>query len=267
MCRAKSEGGRRCDTHLKKLSGADLLPTPRLETPQPAWAGNPSEEPAEIYASYGRQVANTALNTLLEALQHEPAMTEQLQAALAGQRAQLAGLHHRIKAPSSLARKIRTKHIAKLQTPEQAAATIHDTIRYTVTTARLSDVVPTLTASIDALTARGWTVHSAEHSFVKDNPYKAIHVVLANPAGQRCEIQYHTESALAVKNSGSGDYGLYRDIDLPHATRKRAFQRSVRRWAAVPTPPGLRQLTTLGGVAVEPKDYRPKPAPGRKERR
>lgn len=261
MCRAKSEGGRRCDTHLKKLSGADLLPAPRPDTPPPAWAGKPSEEPTEIYATHSRQVANAALNTVLEALHHEPAMTDQLQAALAGQRAHLIGLQHRIKAPSSLARKIRKKQIEKLQTPEQAAAGIYDTIRYTVTTARLADMVPALTTSIDTLTAHGWTVHSAEHSFVKGNPYKGIHLILANAAGQRCEIQYHTESALPVKNLGHDDYKRYRDIDLPPQERKRAFQRCVRLWDGVPTPPGLRRLTTLGGTTIKPKDYRPKPAP------
>ncbi|GAT07710.1 hypothetical protein H7I77_09835 [Mycolicibacterium novocastrense] len=246
---------------MKKLAGTQLLPPPRADAPAPAWAGKPSEEPAEIYATHSRQVANAALNTLLEALRHEPAMTEQLQAAIAGSRAELVGLEHRIKAPSSLARKIRKKEIEKMQTPEQAATRLDDTIRYTVTTERVADLVPTLTASITTLTAHGWTVRSAEHSFVKGNPYKGIHIIVANEAGQRCEIQYHTESALATKNRGHKEYELYRDVDLSPEERKRAFERCVRLWDDVPTPPGLRKLTTLGGVAVELKDYRPKPAP------
>jgi hypothetical protein len=100
---------------------------------------------------------------------------------------------------------------------------------------------------------------------LKDNPYKGIHLILANSEGQQCEVQYHTESALAAKERGHADYELYRDIDQPPDVCKQAYERSVRTWADIPTPPGLRTLTTLGGVAVVIKDYRPKPPPRRTE--
>ncbi len=184
-------------------------------------------------------------------------MTAQLLAAIESQPAALVGLEYRIKAPSSLARKIRKVAVEKMLTPAQAAERLEDVIRYTVTTAKVADLVPALSTVVDSLIARGWTVCSAEQSFVKGNPYKGIHLVLSGPSGHRCEIQFHTESAFEIKELGHPDYEIYRDIDRPLDERTPAFQRSVDAWAAVPTPPGLRNLTTLGGVAVKEKPYPP----------
>lgn len=261
VCRPKSQGGRRCDTHLKQMTVAQLLPPRRSDLPDLAWSVGEkaaTEEPAALYGTYSNSVANAALNTLIEAVRHEPQMTDQLQTALAGRGAELKGLQHRIKAPSSLARKIRKKEVEDFLPPAQAAAKLDDTTRYTVATARLSDLVPALTHSVNSLVANGWTVHSAEHSFVKGNPYKGIHIILANSSGQRCEVQFHTTAALEVKGRGHKEYELYRDIDLPAGDRKRAFNRCVKLWDNVPTPPGLRALHTLGGTPVVIKDYRPK---------
>lgn len=257
VCRGKNEvpGGRRCDTHLKELTEFDLLPdnTPDGAVPQPQWAG---EAPAHLYAQFHKQVANAALNALLKARDEEHAMTTGLFAAI--EPAELAGLEFRLKAPTSLARKIATKAEERQITPKQAAATLEDTIRYTVTTPRAADVIPTLTATVRTLTRDGWTVLKAEHSFVKGNPYKGIHLILAGPGGHKCEVQFHTTAAYTIKERGHADYETYRDIEAPTATRKAAFARSVKRWNNVMTPPGLRKLTILAGVTFDIKDYRTK---------
>lgn len=117
---------------------------------------------------------------------------------------------------------------------------------------------PTLTTTITTLTRAGWTVLKAEHSFVKGNPYKGIHLILTGPGGHKCEVQFHTATAYTIKDRGHADYETYRDIEAPTATRKAAFARSVNRWNSVMTPPGLRKLTTLAGVTFDIKDYRTK---------
>lgn len=268
MCRPKSQGGRRCDTHLKQLRPDQLLPPPSTTRPAPAWAGQVSETPAQLYATEPPQVVNAALNTLLSALRHEPIMSDQLQSAVAAHPgSQLSGTQFRLKSPSSLARKIRTRVIERGLTPDHAAASLDDTIRYTVTTTRLNSLVPVLTSVVDRLTTQGWTVHSAEQSFVKGNPYKGIHLVLANSEGQRCEIQFHTEAALKTKSRGHTEYETYRNLDAAEADRKQAYNTCVRLWDDVPTPPGLRKLTTIAGVTVVVKDYRPKPPPRQEDRR
>lgn len=259
MCRGKNEvpGGRRCDTHLKQLTELDLLPdqNPNTAIPQPQWAG---ETPAHLYAQFHNQVGNAALNALLRARDEEHAMTSGLLTAIEPTGAELAGLQFRLKAPTSLARKIATKAEERQITPKQAAATLEDTIRYTVITRRAADLIPTLTTTLTTLTRADWTVLKAEHSFVKGNPYKGIHLILAGPGGHKCEVQFHTATAYAIKERGHADYETYRDLDQPTATRKAAFARSVGRWNNITTPPGLRKLTTLAGITFEIKDYRTK---------
>lgn len=253
MCRGKNDPGgpRRCDRHLKELTAEQLLPERRDDTPELRWAG---EEPTDIYKKFPKQVANAALTALLNACEHEKTMTTQLLAAI-GTKAKMPGLEERLKSPSSLARKIATKAIERMMTPKDAADSLDDILRYTVTTRRLADLVPTMSSAIDTLTAQGWSVHSAEHSFVRGNPYKGIHLVLVGPGGHRCEVQFHTESALAIKNEGHADYEIYRDIDLPDETRKAAFNRSASLWDTVPTPTGLSKVRSLAGVTMIVKKY------------
>lgn len=254
VCRGKGDPGgpRRCDKHLKQLTAEDLLPAERDDAPPPDWAG---EDPQDLYSEFPAQVANAALTAVLTALEHESSITTALLAAT-GDKATMAGLEFRIKSPSSLARKIATKAIGSISSPAEAAARLDDTIRYTITTHRQSDLVPSMTAAIDTLTAQGWKVHSAEHSFVAGNPYKGIHLVLVAAGGHRCEVQFHTESALATKNAGHRDYETYRNIDKSDNMRRPAFNRCVRLWDKVPTPAGLRKLTALGGVPIVVKTYR-----------
>jgi len=260
VCRAKSEGGRRCNAHLKELTGAQLLPPQRPDVPALAWAGEGEEEPQAIFEAWPNSIANAALNALLEVLRHEPAMTEQIQTAVnACPGATLKGLDNRLKSPSSLARKIQTKGRERRIPYGQGGAGLDDTIRYTVTTDRLADLVPTLEATISTLTAQGWSVHSAEQSFVQGNPYKGIHLILAGPGGQRSEVQFHTRSALDIKSRGHKQYKIYRDTSQDDATRKAAFNKCVALWDSVPTPPGLRRLDTIGGITVQAKDYRERP--------
>ena len=219
------------------------------------WDGQAGETPAAIRASHRPQVANAALKAIRNARTHEAIMTAQLLASIESQPAALAGLEYRIKAPSSLARKIRDVAVEKMLTPNEAAERIEDIVRYPVTTAKISDLVPTLSAVVDFLSASGWIVSSAQQSFVMGNPYKGIHVVFVGPSGHKCEIQFHTESALATKEFSHQDYKIYRDTELPRQSRRRAYEASADAWASIQTPPGLRRLATLGGVAVIEKSY------------
>lgn len=267
VCRAKSDGGRRCDTHLRQLTTAQLLPASRPDLPKLAWADDHHENPAQLYANQPRQAVNAALNTYLHARNHEPEMTDQLIAAVSAHSGtQLAGLSHRLKSPASLARKIGNKAYLHRRTPAQAAATLNDTIRYTITTRRPRDVIPTLTAIVDRLITQGWTLRGVKHSFVKGNPYKGIHLIMSSPGGQGCEIQFHTESALQRKEQTHLEYKIYRDTQLSPHQRQAAFDSCVDHWKGVPTPPELDTLTALGGADLVINDYRSKrPIPLREE--
>lgn len=242
------------------LTGAELLPADRSDAPELAWAGKAAEELAQIGAQ-DPQVADAAIEVLLEALHHEAEMTSQLLASVGSGPGALVGLEHRLKSPSSLARKIGDTAVKMMSTPKEAAERLNDTIRYTITTTKQTDLIPTLIRTTETLLASGWAVCEAEESFVAGNPYKGIHLVVSGPTGHRCEIQFHTQAAFNIKQRGHVDYEKYRDVDLPLHIRLRAFNKSVDRWNAVSTPRGLRRLRMLGGIQIVSKTYLPPDRP------
>jgi ppGpp synthetase/RelA/SpoT-type nucleotidyltranferase len=239
------------------LTGADIVPAGRPDAPELAWKAKAADELAQVLGSQHRQVAEATVEALLEALHHEADMTSQLLASVGSGPARLVGLEWRLKSPVSLARKIRDRAIEKRLTPAQAAKELADTIRYTVTTDKQTDLIPTLIKATNTLLARGWTVREAEESFVRDNPYKGIHLILSAPTGHQCEVQFHTQSAFERKQLGHIDYEIYRDVDKPFQVRLKAFNKSVELWSDVATPPGLRKLKVLGGVQIKSKKYSP----------
>lgn len=230
----------------------------RDDIPAIGWAENPADEPGAIFAAYSTHVAAAALNAALSAQRSEAEMTTQLWAVVHTRGGHLRHLQHRLKAPSSLARKIETKRKATGSTAEQAAQRLDDTIRYTVTTRRPRDLIPTMTATVDDLTDCGWSVTSAEHSFVKGNPYKGVHLILTGPQGHRCEVQFHTDRALEAKTRSHRQYDTYRDLDASQQHRRAAFNRCVELWDPIPTPTGLHKLTHIGHTPFVVKDYRGK---------
>lgn len=250
----------------RPLTGADILPADRPDAPELTWKAKAADELAEVLGSQHRQVADATIDALLEALLHEADMTTQLLGSVGSGPGRLVGLEWRLKSPVSLARKIGTKAVEKGLTPEQVARELGDTIRYTVTTDKQTDLVPALIKTIDTLLANGWVVREAEESFVRDNPYKGIHLILSGPTGHRCEVQFHTQSAFERKEHGHIDYQIYRDVDKPLEARLKAFNKSVELWSVVTAPPGLRQLKELGGVQIESKKYGPPYGSGEGER-
>lgn len=241
------------------LTGADIVPAARPDAPELAWKAKADAELAEVVESKRPQLANATIDALLEALDREADMTSQLLATVGSGPGTLVGLEWRLKSPRSLARKIGARAFLKGLTPEEAAKELTDTIRYTVTTDEQADLIPTLIKTTDTLLANGWTVCEAEQSFVPNNPYKGIHLILLGPSGHKCEMQFHTQDAFDRKQRGHTDYEIYRDVDQPLEARLRAFNKSVELWGAVSTPPGLRELTVLGGVQIKSKKYPPPP--------
>jgi hypothetical protein len=241
----------------RPLTAADILPPDRDDAPALTWKPEADDELAEVIESEHAQVADATIDALLEAKHHEANMTSQLLASVGAGPGTLVGLEWRLKSPRSLARKIGDRAIERGLTPAQAAGQLTDTIRYTIVTAKQTDLIPTLIRATDVLVNNGWTVLEAEESFVQGNPYKGIHLILSGSTGHRCEVQFHTLAAFERKQLGHTDYETYRDIELPLPVRIEAFNKSVELWSDVPTPPGLRRLTAIGGVDFKSKKYPP----------
>lgn len=262
MCQSCAEGGRRCRDRrrLQQLTTADLAPKPADQLPEVDWANNAAQDGAEaVWRDYAPAIATETIAVLAETHTAERHTTADVVDAIpAGARPH--GLEFRMKSPASLARKIRSR--ATTTAAAQNAGGLQgvsdkltDLLRYTAVTPQHDDLPATASSTIAALQARGYTVVSAEHSYVAGNVYKGIHVLVQHGDERPVEIQFHSELSQAVKDENHVDYELERNRSVPYADRAAAHERMTARSNEIPVPAGLSDLTTIGGSPLVEKIY------------
>ncbi|MGB3827358.1 MAG: hypothetical protein WA962_01155 [Ornithinimicrobium sp.] len=227
--------------------------SPRTDRiPPVAWQEN--FDPQTLRDSYSAEVVQATLPMIARARAVEPDITADFLAALPDD-ARPHGLEHRIKSPDSLASKIDRK--AEHLPPGSSGPPITDVLRYTAVTDSQNDLITTAASIVDELGESGWRVRSAHHSYVDGNPYKGIHcTVRSDELGMSVEVQFHTDSSLAVKERTHGAYEVSRDPRAPMAERMTADAWLRDQSAALPNPPGLDSLDKLGGAEVRRIVYR-----------
>jgi len=198
----------------------------------------------------------------------EPAITSAMMAAVEpeGNTAELEGLAARVKSPGSMARKIKDKSMYTGRSEADVAASLKDTIRYTVRARDRNDLVETARRVADRLVAQGYEFEEVESFYAEDAPYKGLHATVRDrKSGTRVEVQFHSEESLEVKEGplGSGgmrhggnheDYEFYRSAEnvRKHPWEcSRAYDRCVERSRRLQEPAGLDELKTLGGCPVQ----------------
>jgi Region found in RelA / SpoT proteins len=259
MCQSCAEGGHRCRDRrqLEGLSIDELRPQHSDDRPDVLWPDEPA--PAALWDRYPSAVAAEAVATILEACAEEGGITaDHLAITPSGARMHVLGF--RVKSPSSLARKIlsrlrRDRAAIGEGTARDVAAGLTDVLRYTVVCADHDTIPRTATAMVGALASRSYSLIGAEHSYVDDNPYKGLHLLVASPTGRVFELQIHSELSQKVKDELHVDYELERDMDAGWEERAAARARMERLSASVATPAGLAEMTHLGDVAVRMKAY------------
>ena len=258
MCRAIAEGGRRCarSARLEKLIAAELAPA-TAGAPELDWA---HDDLTVVWAQHDRDVVCAALETVESAAAHDGRTFVDMEVAAAAAGGALHGAAFRLKSPGSLARKIVTKREAvqsrgtKISSAE-TAATITDVTRYTALSAEHDQLVPTATATVTALTARGWTVIEAEQSYLPGNPYKGLHLLVRHEDGQVAELQIQSIHSQQLKDRAHQLYEISRDRERPLSERRAAAQENKALYDDLPAPAGLDQVHEIGGVTVREKRY------------
>lgn len=255
MCRSD----RRCDDarRLRSISSSDLAPDTD-GAPSLSWAG---EDMDELWSQHDADVACAALKRLQAASSSDARVFFELSDAADSAGVRLHGTSARLKAPSSLARKIEAKqNTARLQgrpplSAEGAVGSITDVSRYTVLAEDHDQIVDAARAVVQRLRTQGWEVHEAEHSYVEGSPYKGIHVQLRDPDGQTVELQIHSRQSQEIKDQSHLLYEQSRAIKTPLSERRRLNLRSAELWASLPAPRDIEELTELGGATVRKIDY------------
>jgi (p)ppGpp synthase/HD superfamily hydrolase len=123
---------------------------------------------------------------------NEPTITSDLETIVSGVGAKLAGLDGRLKSTESLLR--------KMQAGSVSADRIYDIVRYTeiAEPAGYSDY---FYETVAKLKHKGYTVVRVKNYWINENdPYQGVNVRLISPAGQKFELQFHTQESFDLKN-------------------------------------------------------------------
>jgi hypothetical protein len=263
MCLSCAEGGRRCrdPRRLKKLSVGDLAPASVDGRPDVAWSALGAEvAPAALWDAHPPAVAAEAVAVIAEARAVEEEITADFLAALP-RGTYPHGLEFRMKSPSSLARKLETKARAGLGDPnepqslQRASDKLTDILRYTAVTSDHDQVAKTVKSTIARLRKTGYSVVEAEHSYVTENPYKGVHILVRRGDERPIELQFHSTLSQRIKDANHVDYETERDLSVPYADRAAARNRMIDRSNQIPAPAGLERLKTIGGVPLTVKTY------------
>lgn len=255
MCRSNAEGGRRCvrSARLEKLTAAELAPS-TAGAPELDWA---RDDLTVVWAKHDRDVACAAVEAVETAAAQDGRTFADMGAAAGGT---LHGAAFRLKSPRSLARKIVTKQEADesrgiQSNPSAIAATITDVTRYTVVSTEHDQLVPTATATVAALQARGWRVVEAEQSYLPGNPYKGLHLLVRHADGQIAELQIQSVRSQQLKDRAHQLYEISRDPSRPLGERRAAARENRVLYDELPAPTGLDQLHEIGDITVSEKRY------------
>jgi hypothetical protein len=212
--------------------------------------GDPLPTRAQISAAYGQEATTYSLTFLARAAAVEPAVTADIVDAI-GTEGFPYHLKNRLKSPQSLARKLSTQTDYRRAKGKKQP---EDVLRYTAGTNHPRELVETAVRTVERLLAKGWTMHSAHHSYVDQSRYKGLHVFLRT-RGQLVELQVHSRESLKVKEQTTPLYEVQRDRDQSPAARAKAGRDATEISATMTDPDGLADLKTLGGVPVVPRRY------------
>ncbi|WP_132208086.1 hypothetical protein [Kribbella steppae] len=185
---------------------------------------------------------------LEEAVAVEPRITAQFLAALPPT-ASPYQLTRRVKSPDSLARKIHNAAVKRKRVP------LDDVLRYTALTTSPSELVKTTRHTIDQLTDQGWRVAYAMQSYTDGSRYKGIHAYLAVAGVDRVELQFHSPASAKVKELTTRWYEIERSARASDEERTAARQHCADLSATLWPPPGIENLTMLGGRPVAVNNY------------
>ncbi|MGW1343667.1 hypothetical protein ACWCOV_21645 [Kribbella sp. NPDC002412] len=203
---------------------------------------------AAITELHGSKATLKSLHLLGAALAVEPDRTAEFLASLPPT-ASPYHLDRRVKSPESLARKLRNWQGSDVRRP------VDDLLRYTMLTETPEDLVAAARHTADQLTGHRWRVKYAVHSYSEGSRYKGIHAYFRAPGVERIEVQFHSVASMKVKELTTPWYEIERSATATDADREVARQRCMEASARLSPPPGISELTTLGGRTVAVKNY------------
>jgi hypothetical protein len=182
----------------------------------------------------------------------EPEITESMMGIADEYGGKFVQLNQRLKTTDSLARKI--DNIAKNEgkSTDEAASTIADSIRYTMTVPP-SDYTAATSDLITKFESQGYDVE-AKNYWQQGDSYQGMNMKLRKD-GITTEFQMHTPESYKIKTKELHPvYDVFRVAPKGSAARKSAYQQMVDIAAKIPLPANYDQLLGLGILVMQTID-------------
>lgn len=157
--------------------------------------------------------ANRALDLARAA---EPAVTADLADIVGALGGDLVGLDFRIKGQGSLERKLSQKMTTANAagqpiTATQAAAGIHDNLRYTATYSP-TEYAQQAVRTVGRLRSSGYEIVRVRNTWDPGNVYRGVNMQVSTPEGYRFELQFHTPQSFDTKQKTHTLYDAIREL-------------------------------------------------------
>ena len=182
-------------------------------------------------------------------LREEPRITDVMIELADKQAASLSGIEFSAKTGSSVAEKIERKR-AELppgveKTDEEILASMGDLVRYTVMSEH-DDIVKVTEAFMKGFKDKGYTVVELDNKYlVEGATYKAVHLGVVNDAGQKFEVQMHSERSLKVKNINHELYKEAEKVSTPLARKAELEKKMIDLASTLPDPKRIEKLKSF----------------------
>ncbi|WP_175425998.1 XopAD/skwp family type III secretion system effector [Ralstonia solanacearum] len=235
-----------------------------LEELQPLGLIDTAPAPSAVSAETASRVWRLAHALHAAAEQAEARVTGMVERAIDGI-GESRGEAHRVKSASSIFDKLlRLMHKGRLS-PEDAAATVDDGLRYSIVLAA-ETFVQRYADILGRLDAQGLTRTQVRNRFERAHTaFKGVKVGFTGSdvdgKAVRLEIQFHTQETFALKERFHDDYKDAQALYLAgadSAQRHAALAQAREAFAPVATPPGSERI--LDWDSVPPRTQRPRVA-------
>lgn len=174
----------------------------------------------------------------------EPKITRVLEDTAKSKGDSLAGIEFSVKTASSVEEKIARKMMKDDSLSDvQAIESMGDIVRYTYMT-KHDEIVSSTEGIVNQLKQAGAQIDELDNKYlVKDSDYKGVHIN-ATMAGQKFEVQVHSEESLAVKNTTHILYEQYRKLPEGSKERKELEAQCKEIASKLRQPKGIEKLVS-----------------------
>ena len=179
-----------------------------------------------------------------QAEKNDPVVTPVLQVVAHSLGGQMVGLEHRIKLNTErMAQKMAENATEANLTPEQARESVYDALRYTVELDP-QQYAEGAQSTLAALRERGFEVYDSKDKnyWDENSTYRGLNYVMADKAGNKFELQFHTKESLAAKERVHKIYEKFRAPGVTPEQRKIYATQMLGEWKGVTFPRGVEKL-------------------------